>query len=148
MRLLCEGDDSVWMLWTPPDRVRKLDAEQARALNLAKISLTYISDIDRFMIENFGDHEVKTELNQDTLVDELVGRDYECPEPHYAGGQEIYGIRCTDGAHRSIWLEIIDSRRKLRGRFRAVELAVARNGTAIAVLRRGGKNHIVRATLR
>jgi hypothetical protein len=74
VHVTCEGDPSVWMVWTPPDHVEKLDAEFARKANGPQHYLMPYTAIDRYAIGGDLPTEVHTILDEEHLVRELIGK--------------------------------------------------------------------------
>lgn len=75
---------------------------------------------------------------------DLVGWDYHCDLEFRSGTRSISGMGCRGQNAHKVWFELIDVDRKLRSRFSARELAMGGDGVAVAIVRKGNRDHVVR----
>ncbi|PRP95816.1 hypothetical protein ENSA5_36850 [Enhygromyxa salina] len=150
VRVTCGEDPDVWMLWTPPDRVRRLDAEYARQVNAAELRTYFHGDTGRVVLKSPNPPDTQTEFDPKTLTRELIGTDYACSDLNFraASKSSVYGIGCKRDGGRWIWFELVDTDQKLRSRFQATEMVVGQNDVAVAIVRRGGIDRVVRLGVR
>lgn len=150
LRIGCEGDPDVWMKWTAPNRVQKMRPEYARRANVYSVIDLYDSKRDAYVLLEPTPLNVLDEFNWDQMTYELVGTDFDCPRLSHraAFGSPVSAVECRRERGRAVWWALIDRDKRLRtGRFQAVEMAVGRNGVAVAIVRRGDRDHVVRVTV-
>ncbi|MFO7565363.1 MAG: hypothetical protein R6X02_22160 [Enhygromyxa sp.] len=141
----CEGDPNVWMVWTAPDRVQRLDPELAVKVNKAEIIPVFFGALEKFELSEPLPDNIHSEIDFENLALELVGTDYSCPSIHYHAGHRYFsGVECRRTRATASWFELIDETRKARSRFQAESLAVSRTGLAIGVVRQSGRDRVVR----
>jgi hypothetical protein len=144
--LRCDKDDSVWMVWAPSDGVQRLDPESAAKVNELSLSVYYHEDIHRYELVEHWPQGVRTWLNKDEFMLELVGDDYGCPDISYIShNPKLTGVQCKEESLVR-WLELTDRHGKFRARFSGSEIAVSRNGVAVAIRRGGQGDRIVPVT--
>jgi hypothetical protein len=144
VKIGCEGDKSVWMVWMAPDRrVQRLDPELAVRVNSAQLLPLYFERFQRFEMSEFFPEDIYTRFDSVEQVIDLVGTDFACPEIEYLPGpRSLSGVACRRSGGPRIWFELVSVERNLRSRFRAIDLAVGRTG-AVGIVRRNNRDHVV-----
>jgi hypothetical protein len=145
LSIRCSGDDSVWMLWTPPDRVRKLDPQYPERIH-KDLSL-YDHDGVPYLLVKPIPSDIQTNVDSKRLIQEIVGIDYDCPDLQYRNGNLFASaLVCRRDMGRALWAELQSDERRLRSRFQATEVVASPDGLVVAIVRRGNRDHIVRVS--
>ncbi len=148
VKIVCEEDTSAWYLWTAPDRLQKMDPEFARRLNDSELFLLPHPNIDRYELRDPSLPGIDSVLDYETLQREFIADDHECPDSMpRPGNSRFYADGCRLDSRRASWFELVDRKDKTRGLFHASEVVVTRSGIAVGIVRRNGRDHVVRITL-
>ncbi len=145
LEVRCKGDKGSWMLWEPPDRVRRLDPKYVPRLN-KELSLIRHDGLVELRKYQPG---VLTNFNPELRVRELVGADYDCPALSFRPGSTAgSAVVCNPDGGRVRWVEVTSDDLHVRSRrFRAVAVVAGANGDVVGIVRRGGRDHVVRLSL-
>jgi hypothetical protein len=150
LRLGCAGNADVWMKWTAPNHVQKMRPEYARLISKHAVLDLYDQDRDVYVLLGEKPNNVKAMMDWDRMIWEVIGTDFECINPSFRveHRSSVMVNACSRERGRVVWWVLTDRDKKLRtGRFQATDMAVGRNGVAVAIVRRGNKDHVVRATV-
>ena len=156
LKLTCRGDNTVWAVWSPPERVRVLDPELAFHVNgpptvpnepLAA-GFDWENVVPRVAIDQFErladePDDVHTIFSLERGARELVGLDYKCDElRRVRGSRSVYGVECTGRGRQ--WIDVVDMTTRTRARLKSVvDLAVSIGSRRVVIRQQAGKEHLL-----
>lgn len=148
LELFCQGDPSVRMLWTPPDRVRKFDPRYAERIR-KDLTLLEDSKRDGFALYPYHPKGMLNHIDLERQANVVVGTDYACPELEFRHGTPFMSAAiCNSERGAPLWSELRDDVHGHRSRRFAASVVVASpSGLAVAIVRRDNRDHVIRVSL-
>ena|GEM_PF-3241433 len=145
--ITCDKQPDRWFVWAPDRSLRNLDSRQASLVNDYTKWAIYHSESDTFELITSRSDGVNGWFNNERRVRDLVGKDYSCPDLVGIGSSNgTYGKICRTKSGQTKWADLAFTNLQSRSRFNARELALSPSGGAIAIIRHGGRDHLVRVT--
>jgi hypothetical protein len=147
--VFCQADrenPTAWVLWTPPDRVRKVEPRYALR---NEPHLLYDSERDRFLVSPY--HEQLTYFDPESETNHSVGTNTSsCPNLDFLPGNNHFAsvAICTTDRREPLWSELHTNVHQLRSnRFKASVVVAGPSGLGAAIIRKGTRDHVVRIWL-
>jgi hypothetical protein len=146
LEVSCEVDLSVWLFWTAPDRLRKIDSRYSAKNEWSTI---YDSERDRLRARAYKSSDALTHFDSESGINKIIGTEYACANLDYATGTlEASAVICENRYGAPLWAELQDDVRGIRSQhFKATVVVASDLGVVVGVVRRSDRDHVVRISL-